>query len=43
MGHYTVQREEVKEQVELLQDQNNRLRMESESLHKVIELLLVNK
>ena len=31
MGHGTVQTEGVKQQVELLQNENNRLRMESES------------
>ena len=31
----------ITQQVELLQDENNRLRMESESLLKEIELLLV--
>ena len=41
MGHDTVQTEYVKQQVELLQNGNNRLRMESESLLKVIELLSV--
>ena len=38
VGHDTVQTEDIKQQVELLQNQNNRLRMESESLFKVIEL-----
>ena len=33
----------IKEQVELLQNENNRLRMESESLLKVIELLSVRQ
>ena len=41
MGHDTVQTEYVKQQVQLLQNGNNRLRMESESLLKVIELLSV--
>ena len=38
-GHDTVQTEYIKQQVELLQNENNRLRMESESLLKVTELL----
>ena len=33
----------IKEQVELLQNENNRLTMESESLLKVIELLSVRQ
>ena len=33
----------MKQQVELLQNENNRLRMESESLLKVIELLSVQQ
>ena len=33
----------IKEQVELLQNENNRLRLESESLLKVIELLSVRQ
>ena len=33
----------IKEQVELLQNENNRLRMESESLLKVIELLSIRQ
>ena len=41
MGHDTVQTEDMKQQVELLEKENNRLRMESESLFKVIELLSV--
>ena len=41
MGHDTVQTEYVKQQVQLLQNGNNRHRMESESLLKVIELLSV--
>ena len=40
MGHDT---EYIKQQVELLQNENNRLRMESESLLKVIELLSVQQ
>ena len=40
MGHDT---EYIKQQVELLQNENNRLRMESESLLKVIELLSVEQ
>ena len=43
MGHDTVQTEDMKQQVELLQKENNRLRMESESLFKVIELLSVQQ
>ena len=42
-GHETVQTEYIKQQVELLQNENNRLRMESESLVKVIELLSVQQ
>ena len=41
MEHDTVQTEYIKQQVELLQNENNRLRMKSESLLKVIELLSV--
>ena len=33
----------MKQQVELLQNENNRLRMESEFLHKVTELLSVQQ
>ena len=43
MEHDTTQKEDMKKQVELLQNENNRLRMESESLLKVIELLSVQK
>ena len=43
MGHDTVQTEDMKQQVELLEKENNRLRMESESLFKVIELLSVQQ
>ena len=43
MGHDTVQTEYIKRQVELLQNESNRLRMESESLLKVIELLSVQQ
>ena len=43
MGHDTVQTKHIKQQVELLQNENNRLRMESESLLKVIELLSVQQ
>ena len=43
MGHDTVQTEYIKQQVELLQNENNRFRMESESLLKVIELLSVQQ
>ena len=39
----TVQTEYIKQQVELLQDENNRLRMESQSLLKIIELLSVQQ
>ena len=41
MGHDPVQTQYIKQQVELLQNENNRLRMESESLLKGIELLSV--
>ena len=41
MGHDTVQREDMEQQVELLQNENKKLRMESESLFKVTELLSV--
>ena len=43
MEHDTVQTEDMKQQAELLQNENNRLRMESESLLKVIELLSVQQ
>ena len=43
MEHDTVQTEDIKRQEELLQNENNRLRMESESLLKVIELLSVQQ
>ena len=43
MVHDTVQTEDMKQQVELLQNENNRLQMESESLLKVIELLSVQQ
>ena len=43
MEHDTVQTEYIKQQVELLQNENNRLRMKSESLLKVIELLSVQQ
>ena len=43
MGHDTVQTEYIREQIELLQNENNRLRMESEYLLKVIELLSVQQ
>ena len=36
MAHDTVQTEYIKQQIEVLQHENNRLRMESESLLKVI-------
>ena len=38
-----MQTEYIKQQLELLQNENNRLRMESESLLKVIELLSVQQ
>ena len=37
----TVQTEDMKQQVEFLQNENNRLRMKSESMLKVIEFLSV--
>ena len=40
MGHDT---EYIKQQVELLQNENNRLRMKSKSLLKIIELLSVQQ
>ena len=43
MGHDTVQTENIKQQVELLQNENSRLRIESESLLKVIKLLSVQQ
>ena len=43
MGHDTIETEDMKKQVELLQNGNNRLRLESESLLKVIELLSVQQ
>ena len=43
MAHDTVQTEYIKQKIELLQNENNRLRMESESLLKVIELLSVQQ
>ena len=43
MGHDTIQTKYTKQQVELLQNENNRLKMESESLLKVIELLSVQQ
>ena len=43
MEHNTVKTEDIKQQVELLQNKNNRLRMESESLLKVTELLSVQQ
>ena len=39
MGHDTVQTEDRKQPLELLQNENSRLRIESEFLPKVIELL----
>ena len=41
MGHETVQTEDMKKQLELLQNENSRLKIEPESLLKVIELLSV--
>ena len=41
MGHETVQTEDMKKQLELLQNENSRLKIVSESLLKVIELLSV--
>ena len=43
MGYDTVQIEDMKQQVELLQNENNSLRLKSESLLKVIELLSVQQ
>ena len=43
MGNDPIQTEYIKQQVGLLQNENNRLRMESESLLKVIELLSVQQ
>ena len=43
MGHDTIQTKYLKQQVELLQNENDRLRMESESLLKVTELLSVQQ
>ena len=43
MGHDTVQTEYIKQQVEFLQNEKNRLRMESESLLKVIDMLSVQQ
>ena len=43
MGHDTVQTEDMKQQVQFLQNENNRLRAESESLLEVIELLSVQQ
>ena len=42
-GNDAVQTEDMKEQVELLQNENNRLRMQSESFLEVIELLSVQQ
>ena len=41
MGHETVQTEDMKQRLELLQNENSRLKIESKSLLKVIELLSV--
>ena len=43
MGHDTIKIGDIKQQVELLQHDNSRLRIESKSLHKVIELLSVQQ
>ena len=43
IGHDTVYKKDMKQQVELLQNENNRLQKESESLLKVIELLPVQQ
>ena len=43
MGYDTVQTEDMKQQVELLQNENSKLRIESESLLNVIELLSVQQ
>ena len=43
MRHDTVQTEDINQQVELLQNENNRLRVESELLLKIIELLSVQQ
>ena len=43
MGYDSVKTEDMKQQEELLQNENNRLRMESEFLLKVNELLLVQQ
>ena len=43
MGHETIQAEYMKQQVELLQNENNKLRMETESSRKVLELLSVQQ
>ena len=42
-GHDRLQTEYIKQQVELLQNENNRLRMESESFLEAIELLSVQQ
>ena len=42
-GHDTVQTEDMKQQVDLLQNENSRLRIEPESLFKLIELLPVQQ
>ena len=41
MGHETVRTEDMKKQLELLQNGNSRLKIVSEFLLKVIELLSV--
>ena len=43
MEHDTVQTDDMKQQVELLQNENNRPQMESESLLKLIECYQFNK
>ena len=41
MGYDTVQTEDMKQQTQLLQNENNRVRIISESLLKVIKLFSV--
>ena len=43
MGHDTVQAEYMKQQVKLLQNENNKLRIKTESSRKVLELLSVQQ
>ena len=42
-GHDKVKTEDMKQQVEMLQNENNRFRMESESLLKLIKVLPVQQ